>query len=240
MTADRWTELVRRQVGLGRLLPLGGPRDGAWIAEVAAAAVLERAAAAGVPGVRLGALRLTLADPEAARQPVVPAPPSALPPGPLRLTADFAATAAEPLPAVASRLRLTLATAAAGQLGLTLSEVDLWVTDLLDTEEPATAVRAPRPVSAREATDPDEARAAAAALAVPGVTGLTASLGGLGRGVHMEERTADTALPHRHVRVELSTGSDHRAVDVARQVRTAVRNALEDRPTVAVLITALD
>ncbi|OLZ65994.1 nucleopolyhedrovirus P10 family protein [Streptomyces sp. IMTB 2501] len=239
MTADRWTELVRRQVGLGRLLPLGGPRDGAWIAEVAAGAVLERAAAAGVPGVRLGTLRLMLADPEEAAQPVVPAPPSALPPGPLRLTADFAASAAEPLPAVASRLRLTLATAAAQRLGLALSEMDLRVTDLLDTEEPATAVRAPRPVPAREPTDPDEARAAAAALTVPGVTSLTASLGGPGRAVHLEERPAGTALPHRHVRVEVSTGADHRAVDVARQVRTAVRDALEDRPTVAVLITAV-
>ncbi|MGC3004257.1 nucleopolyhedrovirus P10 family protein, partial [Streptomyces sp. G35A] len=36
-TADRWTRAVREQVGLGRLLPLGGPRDGAWIAERAAA-----------------------------------------------------------------------------------------------------------------------------------------------------------------------------------------------------------
>ncbi|EST22256.1 hypothetical protein [Streptomyces roseochromogenus] len=240
MTADRWTEWVRRQVGLGRLLPLGGPRDGAWIAEVAAGAVLERAAADGVPGVRLGTLRLSLADPEEAAQPVVPAPPSALPPGPLRMTADFAATAAEPLPAVASRLRLTLTTAAVQRLGLALSEVDLRVTDLLDTEEPATAVRAPRPVPAREPTDPDEARAAAAALAVPGVSGLTASLGGLGRGVLLEEHPADTALPHRHVRVELSTSADHRAVDVARQVRTAVGDALEDRPSVAVLITAVD
>ncbi|WP_369388438.1 nucleopolyhedrovirus P10 family protein [Streptomyces sp. CG1] len=240
MTADRWTELVRHQVGLGRLLPLGGPCDGAWIAEAAAASVLERAAADGVPGVRLGTLRLTLADPEEAAQAVVPAPPSALPPGPLRLTADFAATAAEPLPAVASRLRLTLAAAAAGRLGLAVSEVDLRVTDLLDTEDPATAVRALRPVPAREPTDPDEARAAAAALAVPGVTGLTASLGGFGRAVHLEEHPAGTALPRRHARVELSTSAGHRAVDVARRVRTAVRDALEDRPTVAVLITAVD
>ncbi|MEV5875146.1 nucleopolyhedrovirus P10 family protein [Streptomyces sp. NPDC052101] len=240
MTADRWTREVRRQVGLGRLLPLGGPSDGAWIAEAAAAAVLGHAAADGVPGVRLGTLRLALADPDEAHEPAVPAPPSALPPGALRLTADFAATAAEPLPAVASRLRRALATAAAQRLGLTVSEVDLRVTDLLDTEEPRAQVRAPRPVPAREPADPDETRVAAAALAVPGVSGLTGSLGGLGRAVHLEERMADTALPHRHVRVELSTRTDHRAVDVARKVRAAVREALEDRPTVAVLVTAVD
>ncbi|MGW0417238.1 nucleopolyhedrovirus P10 family protein, partial [Streptomyces collinus] len=40
MTADGWTQGVRHQLALGRLLPLGGPRDGAWIAEGAAAAVL--------------------------------------------------------------------------------------------------------------------------------------------------------------------------------------------------------
>ncbi|MFS4097347.1 nucleopolyhedrovirus P10 family protein, partial [Streptomyces sp. AF1A] len=55
--ADTWTQAVRHQLGLGRLLPLGGSRDGAWIAERAATAVLVRAAD-GVPGVRLGALRL--------------------------------------------------------------------------------------------------------------------------------------------------------------------------------------
>lgn len=239
MTAERWTQVVRRQVGLGRLLPLGGPGDGAWIAEGAAAAVLERAVAEGMDGVRLGALRLALADPEKVQEPVVPAPPSALPPGPLRLTADFAATAAEPLPTVASGLRRTLDWAATQRLGLVVTEVDLRVTDLLDTPEPAAKVRAPRPVSAREPTDPDEARAAAAALSVPGVTGLTGSLGGTGRAVHLEERTSGTALPHRHARVELAAGADHRAIDVARQVRTAVRDALEDRPTVAVLITAI-
>lgn len=238
MTAQRWAQGVRHQVGPGRLLPLGGPCDGAWIAEGAAVAVLGRAVAA-VPGVRLGTLRITLADPEEVREPVVPAPPGALPPGALRLTADFAARATGPLPAVASRVRLALATAATERLGLAVTEVDLRVTDLLETEEPAPQVRTPRPVPAREATDPDEARVAQAALGVPGVNGLTGSLGGLGRPVHLERRTADSALPHRHVRVELSTSTDHRAVDVARRVREVVRATLEDRPTVAVLITAV-
>lgn len=39
-TADRWTRAVREQLRLGRLLPLGGPGDGAWIAERAAREVL--------------------------------------------------------------------------------------------------------------------------------------------------------------------------------------------------------
>ncbi|MGW3207496.1 nucleopolyhedrovirus P10 family protein [Streptomyces sp. NPDC001135] len=239
MTAERWTQVVRHQGALGRLLPLGGPCDGAWIAEGAAGAVLERAVA-GVPGVRLGALRILLADPDEVREPVVPAPPSALPPGALRLTADFAATADEPLPAVASRVRLALATAAAERLGLVVTEVDLRVTDLLETEEAAPQRRAPRPAPARRPMDPDETRVAEAALTVPGVTGLTGSLGGLGRAVHLQERTTGTALPHRHVRVELTTGPDHRAVEVARRVREVVRDVLEDRPTVAVLVTAVD
>ncbi|MGW7790727.1 nucleopolyhedrovirus P10 family protein, partial [Streptomyces tricolor] len=105
MTAEQWTRMVRQQVGLGRLLPLGEAPDGAWITEAAARAVLAGAAAEGVPGMRLGALRIALADPEEVREPVVPAPPSALPPGPLRVTADFAVSAAEPLPAAAGPRR---------------------------------------------------------------------------------------------------------------------------------------
>ncbi|MFI5974313.1 nucleopolyhedrovirus P10 family protein [Streptomyces sp. NPDC051452] len=240
MTADRWAQAVRQQVGLGRLVPLGGPRDGAWIAEGAAGAVLGRAVALGMPGVRLGALRIALADPAQAHEPVVPAPPSALPPGALRVTAEFAATAAEPLPAVASLLRLTLATAAAERLGLEVTAVDLRVTDLLDPGgEPGSAVPAPHPEPAREVKDPDEVRVAVAALSVPGVSALTGTLGGMGRAVHLEMRAADAALPHRHVRVELATSADHRAVDVARRVRAVVREVLEDRPTVAVLVTAV-
>ncbi|GGW73516.1 hypothetical protein GCM10010503_58860 [Streptomyces lucensis JCM 4490] len=241
MTAERWARAVRQQVGLGRLLPLGGPHDGAWITEAAAGAVLGLAAADGVPQVRLGALRIALAGAEDAPAPVVPPPPGALPPGALRVTADFAASAAEPLPAVAARLRRALAAAAAGRLGLTVTDVDLRVTELLEEDGDArSAVSAPRPVPAREVTDAEESRVADAALAVPGVSTLTGALGGLGRAVHLEERGAPAALPHRHVRVELATRADHRAVDVARRVRAAVRDALEDRPTVGVLVTAVD
>ncbi|MFG2608074.1 nucleopolyhedrovirus P10 family protein [Streptomyces sp. NPDC048514] len=264
MTADSWRDAVRRQVALGRLVPLGGPGDGAWIAESAAVAVLVRAVADKAPRVRLGTVRIALDDPHEAAESAVPAPPGALPPGALRVTADFAVTAdftspagfaepadftrpadsaatgAEPLPVVASRVRLTLAAAAAERLGLVVTAVDLRVTDLLEADDATgPAVRAQRPASAREATDPQEARVAAAALSVPGVVALTGALGGLGRAVHLEERTTPAALPHRHVRVELAVSADHRTVEVARRVRAVVQDALEDRPTVAVLVTSV-
>ncbi|GGY36531.1 nucleopolyhedrovirus P10 family protein [Streptomyces djakartensis] len=238
MTSDRWTQTVRHQLGLGRLLPLGDARDGAWIAERAAETVL-RSAAGDAPGVRLGALRVTLADPADFREPAVPAPPSALPPGPLRVTAEAEATASQPLPTTASRLRVTLATAATERLGLTVAEVDLRVTDLLDEEpEPGPSVplpEPPRPVRA-DGGDGDTGRVAAAALAVPGVLHLT---GTLGHPVHIEELPGDAALPRRHVRLELAVAADHRARDVAREVRTAVRRTLPDHPTVAVLVSAI-
>jgi hypothetical protein len=236
MTAEQWASAVRQQLGLGRLLPLGGPRDGAWISEPAAEAVLRRAAGA-LLGLRVEALRIGLAEAKEAAEPVVPAPPGALPPGPLRVTAGFAATAFEPLPATADLLRWTLASAATELLGLAVSEVDLRVTALLEEEpEPAPPVRSPEPRRATEPGGGDETRAAAAALAVPGVSHLT---DGLGRAVHLTERQEEGSLPHRHARVELAVDADHRAVDVAREVRTAVAEALLDHPTVAVLVTAV-
>ncbi|MEY9990330.1 hypothetical protein ABIE67_002362 [Streptomyces sp. V4I8] len=239
-TADRWTQAVRNQLGLGRLLPLGDARDGAWIVERAAEAVLRRAVE-DMRGVRLDALRIGLTDPEDAHEAAVPPPPSALPPGPLRVTADFAATAAEALPTTADRLRALLATAATEQLGLTVTEVDLRVAALLDEDAEPAAVRQPEPEPARaaEPTSPDEERVAAAALTVRGVTRLTGALGGLGRAVHIEERQDEAALPRRHVRVEIAVRADRRAVEVAREVRECVGEGLADRPTVAVLVTAV-
>ncbi|MFD3341349.1 nucleopolyhedrovirus P10 family protein [Streptomyces anthocyanicus] len=259
-TADRWTRAVREQLGLGRLLPLGGPGDGAWIAERAAREVL-LAAARGVAGVRPGDLRVGLADPDDVREPAVPLPPGALPPGPLRVTADFAVVVgpttavAEPLPATAARLRAALAEAAATRLGLTAADVDLRVTGLLD-ETPEAGPEAgpgPGPVDAADAADTDtgdgdgdggseasgdEGRAARAALTVPGVARLT---GVLGRPVHLTEPPPqEGALPRRHVRVELAVRADHRAVEVARRVRAAVSEAVADRPTVAVVVTRTD
>ncbi|MEY9489489.1 hypothetical protein RKD26_005283 [Streptomyces calvus] len=128
--------MVRQQLGLGRILPLGEARDGAWIAERAAAEVLRHAVARDAPGVRLGGLRIGPVDREGADEPVVPPPPSALPPGPLRVTAEFAATAQRPLPVTASGLRAVLADVAARRIGLVVAEVDLRVTELLDVQPP--------------------------------------------------------------------------------------------------------
>ncbi|MEV8021993.1 nucleopolyhedrovirus P10 family protein [Streptomyces sp. NPDC086554] len=244
MTGDGWTEAVRRQLGLGRVLPLGGPGDGAWVTESAACGVLRRAAQ-GVSGVRLGSLRLALADPSDAYVASVPAPPSALPPGPLRITAEFAAAATEPLPAAAARLREALFAAAGDRLGLAVDEVDLSVTALLDEGEAPAAASPGQEQPPAEAQPPsgsgDEAQVAAAALGVPGVRRLTGALGGLGRAVHIEESpAAEAALPRRHARVELATAREHRALDVALAVRTAVGEALPDHPSVAVLITAVE
>ncbi|MGW4256683.1 hypothetical protein ACWEK7_35330 [Streptomyces californicus] len=36
--ADGWTAAVRERLGLGRLLPLGAPAEGSWIAETLEAA----------------------------------------------------------------------------------------------------------------------------------------------------------------------------------------------------------
>ncbi|MFJ9023267.1 nucleopolyhedrovirus P10 family protein [Streptomyces sp. NPDC102259] len=237
MTADGWTSAVRHQLGLGRLLPLGGPRDGTWITEAAAEAVLRRAVR-GVAGVRVGALRIAPADPDGVYEPAVPAPPSALPPGPLRVTADIAASASEPLPTTASRLRTVLAAAATDRLGLVVSEVDLRVTALLDEEpEPEAVPPVPEPAHVGTAQHGDEARATLAALSVPGVTRLTDVVG---RAVHIEERQHTTALPHRHARVEIAVSANHRALEVARGVRGVVSEALRDHPTVAVLVTAVE
>ncbi|MFP3990418.1 nucleopolyhedrovirus P10 family protein [Streptomyces sp. E11-3] len=245
MTADRWTQAVRDQLGLGRLLPLGGATDGAWITERAAADVL-RDEAAEVPGVRVGVLRLALADPAATTpEPAVPPPPSALPPGPLRIEADVAATAAEPLPVAADRLRTVLAEAADARLGLVVAAVDLRVTGLLEAD-PARPPQGDTDSTAATAAlvgEGDEARAATAADSVPGVSRLTGALGGLGRAVHFSDRAprgAAVSAPGRHLRVELAVRADHRALEVAVAVRRAVASSLADRPTVTVLVTAVD
>ncbi|MCH0562606.1 MULTISPECIES: nucleopolyhedrovirus P10 family protein [unclassified Streptomyces] len=234
MTAQQWTQHIRHRLALGRLVPLGGPRDGSWIAERAAGAVLRRAAA-DVPGVRLGGLRIALADPEGAAVPVVPPPPSALPPGALRVSAELSATAAEPLPVATGRLRAALGRAAR-DLGLEVTEVDLRVTALLEEEPAPETVRVPPPEPAAESTGPDEARAARAARSVAGVAALT---GVLGHAVHVQEEARPDTLPRRYVRVEIAVGAGHRAVEVAREARAAVSAAWEDHPIVAVLVTAV-
>jgi hypothetical protein len=235
-STDGWTAAVRRRLGLGRLLPLGGAADGAWLVERAATAELRRAVAdaRAVPGVSdavLGALRISLADPEAAVAPAVPLPPSALPPGDLRIEAEFAAGAGEPLPVIAARLRSALFDCAVKQLGLRVTEVDLRATGLLNAGDVPPGPDGNSP----EATGPDEGRAvspvgapALAAAAVPGVAYLTEALDGT---VHIE--------PDR-IRVELATAAGHRPLDVARAVRTAVTAAVRGTPAVAVLVTAVE
>ncbi|MFE1459061.1 nucleopolyhedrovirus P10 family protein, partial [Streptomyces sp. NPDC058735] len=170
------------------------------------------------------------------------APPTALPPGPLTVTARFAATASQPLPRTASLVRATLAAAATEGIGLTVTEVDLRVTDLLEQGEDERAQAAPgaghlpEPSPTPPPRDGDEARVATAALAVPGVLHLT---GMLGHPVHIAEVPGEAELPHRHVRVELAVDAGRPARDVARAVREAVAESLPDRPTVAVLVSAI-
>ncbi len=208
---------MREQLGLGRLLPLGGPEDGAWIAERAAREVL-LAAARDVAGVRPGDLRIGPADPDGAREPAVPPPPGALPPGPLRVTAGFAAVveptaaAVEPLPATAARLRAVLTQAATGRLGLVVADVDLRVTGLLDgtaAPEPDTRSESDTGSESRPASEPDAAEPGRArvpdtgadtagegdgdgdegrvARAAPAVPGVARLTGVLGRPVHLTE-----------------------------------------------------
>lgn len=213
-------DAVRRRLGLGRLLPLGGAADGAWLTEQAAEMVLRRAAHQ-LPGVVLGRLRLALADPESAAAPAVPPPPSALPPGPLRIEADFAASAREPLPAAAAALRAVLFAAAGDLLGLEVAEVDLRVTELVDSPAKTPPPAPPPVVRPVSPTDP----AGTAASLTPGVAHLTATLG---TAVHL---AAD------HVRIEVATESGHRPLDVARSVREAVTTALADDRPVSVLVS---
>ncbi|MFE3516601.1 hypothetical protein [Streptomyces sp. NPDC059166] len=218
--ADGWTAAVRERLGLGRLLPLGGPEDGSWIAERAAAGVLRQAASGS--GAALEKLRIDTADASRAPAPVVPGPPGALPPGPLRIEADFCATVRRPLPATADALRAVLLSAAATRLGLLVEEVDLRVTDLLEQEPPPGAGA----VAGIRTAEP-EGPVGNAAAGVPGVVSLTRSLG------------SAVLAGEGHVRVEVATAGDHRALDVARAVRAAVAEAVEDRPAVAVLVTAV-
>ncbi|MFI6472412.1 hypothetical protein ACIBL5_19435 [Streptomyces sp. NPDC050516] len=217
MTGDSWNSAVRRRLGLGRLLALGDVRDGAWITERAAVSVL-RAASATLPGLAVTSLRLAPADPESRIEPSVPPPPTALPPGPLRITAELAALGGHPLPELTATLREALFTAADDRLGLPVSDIDLSVTSLLDTlPDPQPGGPPPGPA------EPPATAAAAAALGTPGVAHLTAELGSP---IHATQA---------HLRVELAT--TRHPLEVARAVRDAVARAAPEANSVAVLIT---
>ncbi|WP_330456340.1 hypothetical protein OIB37_05250 [Streptomyces sp. NBC_00820] len=259
---------MRQQIGLGRLLPLGGPEDGAWITERAVDEVLSRAACR-VSGIQLGTVRVRLANPEAAAEPSVPAPWSALPPGPLRIEADFSARSLQPLPDSAEQLRQALLIAAHERLGLVTASIDLHVTDLLDDRAPAAEVtpQHPSPVAgagtgASQVAAPDPvqpspgqgsvrgpaALLANVAAAVPGVTRLATVSPPMphtgARPAHSVRIEDSNDPPGRHVQVELATDETHRALDVALAVRTAVTTAAAaDAPgpvTVAILVTAVE
>ncbi|MEV0374268.1 hypothetical protein AB0I10_31450 [Streptomyces sp. NPDC050636] len=244
MAANQLAQTVRQQLGIGRVLPLGGPADGAWITEQAATEVL-RTAVGSRTGVRVGTLRLSVAEPDDAPEPAVPAPPSALPPGPLRIEADFAAVADRPLPAIADGLRAALLTASDRELGLVVSTVDLRVSGLLEADEAGEAAVSPptpaTPTADRTPTVAPDGRtgstqaspegAAAAALAVPGVARLAPALGGLSRPVRLAEG---------HALIQLATTAGHRTLDVTGAVRAAVTAALPAPLTVAVLVTAVE
>ncbi|WP_371792617.1 hypothetical protein OG285_28580 [Streptomyces sp. NBC_01471] len=220
---DGLAQAVRSRLALGRLLPLGGARDGAWITEEAAVAVL-RHAGGGVPGTALGKLRIAPVGTAAAARATVPAPPSALPPGPLRVEAEAEAVAGgEPLPLAVERLRDALFGACSGALGLEVAEVDVRVTGLLEAQPNPSAVVGPDRGAA--AVRGPEAEAAAA---VPGVAHLT---GVLGAAVHRTDG---------HVRVEFAVASGQRALDVAGAVRSAVAAAAGADLPVAALVTAVE
>ncbi|MEE4421061.1 hypothetical protein [Streptomyces bugieae] len=239
MAAEQVAQTVRQQLGIGRVLPLGGPANGSWITEQAAAGAL-RAALGTQAGVRLGTLRLSVADPAHAQEPAVPAPPSALPPGPLRISAEFAAVGDRPLPAVADEVRAALLEASVQGLGLVVAAVDLRVTGLLEEAGasragPAlTTVRPEKPpVTAEPAGAVPEGPEgiAAAALAVSGVARLAPVLGGRTRAVRRTDG---------HVLVQLAVAAGYRPLDVAVAVRQAVAARPDAPQTVAVLVTAVE
>lgn len=259
MVADQLAQAVRHQLGLGRLLPLGDAADGAWLAERAAVTTLRTAASRAVPNVRLGGLRFSTAAPDDAGPPVVPAPPSALPPGPLRLEADFAATAAVPLTTAGELLRNACMRAAGQQLGLRVAEVDLRVTDLLDSTDDV-GIDSARPGDDAAGTMPENppgpadcphaTATAEAVIAVPGVTRLAPLLGPEPGGHPADAvRVIERRGPRRgrHLQIQLAVAEDTRPLDVARAVRQAAAKAAAwDAPestaplTVAVLVNAID
>ncbi|MGW7005654.1 hypothetical protein ACWGCW_23330 [Streptomyces sp. NPDC054933] len=212
MPTDRLAHTVRGQLGIGRVLPLGEAADGSWITEQAAAGVLREAAAAVVGG-RLGALRIALAggeSPGAAAD--VAAPPSALPPGPLRIEADFEATGDRPLPATADELRAALADSADADLGLVVTAIDLRVSGLLDDDRS----RGEHVERADRGGQRAAGGAGEGAASVPGVARLTSRLGGVSP----------------DVLAQIAVAAGWRALDVARAVRARVG--------VAVLVTDVE
>lgn len=255
MDAEELAQAVRQQLGLGRLLPLGDAEDGAWLAERAAVDALRAAVTRALPQVRPKKLRLTPdtgPDAEPAQEPAVPPPPSALPPGPLRIEVQLAAPPHTPLPTLAERLREALLVAADRELGLRVSAVDLRFTDLLDGTDGGARTDAHAEAMPAPADEPRGTATAQAVIAVPGVARLAPVLGSpLGgrsaEAVSVTDRAGPDGRTRRHVCVQLATVEGARALDVARAARRAAAKAAAwdaeepDTPvTVAVLVTAVD
>ncbi|MFE7358071.1 hypothetical protein ACFU8Q_34340 [Streptomyces sp. NPDC057543] len=225
MVTNQWAQVVRQQLGLGRLLPLGSSLDCAWIAEHAAVRLL-RDSADTVLGIRVGKIRLRLADTEhTLPTPAIPAPPSALPPGPLLIDVECVASGVQPLPHLADQLRVALLQASESRLGLVVTGADVRVTGLLGDEPPER--RAPKPGRPPSTGDAGADPVTRAVLAVPGVARLAPGLGPLGRPVSSTDG---------HLLVQVAVSATRRTLDVVRAVREAAASASAERVTVAVLV----
>ncbi|WP_030252945.1 Asp23/Gls24 family envelope stress response protein [Streptomyces violens] len=122
--ADRITarvmDLVRTDLRPGRTLPLGEPADDAWITEAAAAKAF-RAAAEALPTVFAGSCKVVLQAPG----------------GPATVTMEVAAGLEWPLPELAERIRDRVLAAADEAVGMTVSEVDVAVVDIVEADADA-------------------------------------------------------------------------------------------------------
>lgn len=250
MAAEALTQAVRHRPGPGRLLPLGDAPDCAWLAEQAAAEALRVAAAAAVPSVRLDSLRFAPDSPGDTNGAVVPAPPEALPHGPLRIDADFAAGSGVPLPSLADRLRDALLAASERQLGLRVRSADLRAASLLDEPYDARAhtVRPHAEAEGHERAGREEtAGVARAVLAVPGVTRLAPVLGApyASSATGVSEDAPDEE-GGRRLLVQCAVAPSRRVLDVVRAVQEAAARTggVPETPgretTVTVLVTAVD
>ncbi|MDK0520562.1 hypothetical protein [Streptomyces sp. ML-6] len=242
---------VRGRLGLGRLLPLGGPDDGTWITEQAAVRALWLKAA-GVPGVRLESMRIGPVPHEPVLESAVRPPAGALPPGPLRIEAAFTGSVTLPVPQAAEKLRTTLLEAADEELGLSAVTADLRVTDLHEDAEADGGSQTAENVmtlpsqnaptrSSAPATETESLRGpigelADIASAVPGVAHLTTPLGG-----HPVRVTQQDDPSTRHIQIQLAVVPGRHPLEVARAVRDAVTDAATSDvrvpTTAAVLIT---
>ncbi|MEU6983396.1 hypothetical protein ABZ946_08215 [Streptomyces sp. NPDC046324] len=215
---------VRERLKPGRLLPLGEAKDGAWLTERAAREVLLRGLTA-VRGVVPGKLRVGLAEvgPEAP----FAVPPGGLPPGPLRITGEFAMEAGpaadRPLPVVAEEVRTALFATAERDLGLAIAAVDLRVTGFAEGS-PDSGVATPPPGRTTQVVDDPVARAV---LKVEGVAGLTSVLG------FPVRRTTST------LRLELAVARGHRALNVARAARTLAAATDPEAAEITILVSEI-